>query len=290
MKNILIPTDFSEASAFGMDLAANVAKKTKSKIHLYNAAETGSYYFASDPLVIAPPAAVMMESINEKLKQASLKRMEEIKKKKIFSGLKVELSCDVTANVHRSILDYADMVKADLIIMGTKGSSGIAGILLGSTAERVVRFSGRPVIVVPSKIQNLNPKLIVFASDFKEEAYRMFPVVQAYAAIFKSEIYLLKINTSDRFNRTRDDVELISKFNKRFGGKYKFKIYNDYMKEEGILNFSDEIKADMIAIGTHGKTGLRRFFSEDVSEGVVRLAHKPIFVANLIKLKGKRAS
>jgi nucleotide-binding universal stress UspA family protein len=283
MKNILVPTDFSEASTYGTELAASLAKKTRAKIHLFNAAETKSYYFSSDPLVMAPPAAVILEDVNGKLKETSLRKLEMFKKRKVFSGLDVKVNCDVTANVHSTILEYADKIKADVTIMGTKGSGNIAEILIGSTAERVVRFSRRPVIVVPLKIKNLKPRLIVFASDFKPEAYGVFPVVQSFAKVFGSEIHLLKVNTSDRFNRTSSDEELISKFNKKFGGKYKFTIYNDFMKEEGILTFSDKVKADMIAIGTHGKTGLRRFFSEDVSEGVVRLSHLPILVVNLKK-------
>ena len=72
-------------------------------------------------------------------------------------------------------------------------------------------------------------------------------------------------------------------FAKKNGGKFKISLFNDYMKEEGILNYSREVKADLIAIGTHGKKGLRRFFSEDVSEGIVRLSQIPILVVNLKK-------
>lgn len=285
MKTILIPTDFSESSVYGMEFAANLARKNKAQIHLYNAAETSAYYFAGDPLLIAPPAAVMIEGINENLKKAGLAKLEHLKKRKIFSGNKVTATCEPSTNAHGSILDYAHNIKADIIIMGTKGASSIKGVLLGSTAERVVRFSERPVLVVPFKIKKMNPSLIIFASDFTKEAYGIFPFVQSFAKIFRADIHLLKINTADKFYRTKDDDAVIGKFNAAFGGKYKSIVYNDYMKEEGILNYADEVNADMIAIGTHGKKGLRRFFSEDVSEGIVRLAHKPILVVNLKKFK-----
>lgn len=283
MKKILIPTDFSPASAYGIDLAVSLAKRTGAKVYLFNAAETGSYYLPTDPLFVAAPAVIMIEGVDTKLKEAAIEKLNALKKNKIFSGVDVTVKCEISPKAHTSILDYADEIKADVIIMGTKGTSSIPGILLGSTAERVVRFSKRPVIVVPSKIKNLNLKRLVFASDFKEEAYNMFPVVQRFAKIFGSEINLLKVNTADRFSKTPDDTALINSFNKKFGGKYEYTIYNEFTKEVGILSYADEVKADIIAIGTHGKTGLRRFFSEDVSEGLVRLAHKPILVVNLNK-------
>lgn len=282
MKNILIPTDFSQAASYGIEFAANLAKKTKAKLHLFNAAETNAYYFASDPMVMAPPAAVMMEGIDDKLKSSAMAKLEKLIKNKIFSGLNVTAECETTPNIPSAILEQADNVNAELIVMGTKGSSGIPGVLLGSTAERVVRFSEKPVVVVPEKMKSPDLKLIVFATDFKEESHKIFPLVQSFAKIFKAKIHLLKINTTDQFSSTRHDDELIAAFTKKFGN-YEHTIYNEYLKEEGILTYSDKIKADLIAIGTHGKTGLRRFFSDDVSEGVVRLSRKPIFIANLKK-------
>ena len=52
------------------------------------------------------------------------------------------------------------------------------------------------------------------------------------------------------------------------------------MKEQGILDYTNEINADMIAIGTHGKKGLARFLKTDVSEDMIRLSEKPILVVN----------
>ncbi|MCI0448894.1 MAG: universal stress protein [Chlorobi bacterium] len=288
MKNILVPTDFSKNSFYGLEFSANLARRSGAKIHLFNAALTSTYYYTSDPLVISPPAAVMVESINENLKRASMKKLEKIQKSRLLKGLKVNLNCETAFSVYREIIEYSKRIRSDLIVMGTKGESNLKDIFLGSTAERVVRFSEKPVLVIPNKIKNLNPKLVVFASDFTAEAFGIFPFVWEFAKIFGSKVDLLKINTTDQFRRTRDDSKRMSKFNKKFGSKFRAVIYNDYMKEEGILNYSDQIEADLIAIGTHGKKGLARFFSSDVSEGVVRLSHKPILVVNLKKFKRKR--
>jgi nucleotide-binding universal stress UspA family protein len=287
MKTILVPTDFSKNSFYGLELAAELASRTGAKLHLLNVALTGTYYYSSDPIVIAPPAAVMVESINETLKKSSMAKLEKLRRSRLAKGLKIILKCETSFSVYREILNYSKQIKADLIIMGTKGESNVKDIFLGSTAERVVRFSEKPVLVIPNKVEKLKMKLIVFASDFTREAYGIFPFVQNFAKIFNANIDLLKINTMDQFRRTKEDSDRLLKFSRRFKTKYRTAVYNDYMKEEGILNYSEQAGADLIAIGTHGKKGLARFFSADVSEGVVRLSHKPILVVNLRKFKSR---
>ncbi|MEO8513717.1 MAG: universal stress protein [Ignavibacteria bacterium] len=283
MKRILVPTDFSEPSYYGLDAAAVIARKTGAELHLFNAAEVSSYYYSTDPLVITPPASIMLEGINDNLKKISLAKLGKLKKRRSLNGIKVVLNNDITSNIHNSIIDCADKIKADIIVMGSHGSGNLKEIILGSTAERVVRFSKRPVLVIPVKLPKVVFKTIVFASDFSQEADTIFPFIKQISGIFKSQIHLLKVNTMDQFSRTIDDRQKIEAFSKKNGGKFISTLYNDYMKEEGIINYSREVKADLIAIGTHGKKGLRRFFAEDVSEGIVRLSHIPILVVNLKK-------
>ncbi|NOS85615.1 MAG: universal stress protein [Ignavibacteria bacterium] len=285
MKRILVPTDFSEPSYYGLDAAAELAKKTGASLHIFNACEVSNYYYSTDPMVITPPASIMIEGINEQLIKTSNAKLNSLKKRAALKGVKVVTNCEVTSNVHNSITAYADKIKADLIVMGSHGAGNLKEIILGSTAERVVRFAVRPVIVIPVKPVKGMFKRIVFASDFAPEAYGIFPFVKDFAKIYSSEIHLLKINTMDQFSRTIDDRKKIQDFSSKFGGKFITSLYSDYMKEEGILNYAHEVKADLIAIGTHGKKGLRRFFSEDVSEGIVRLSHIPILIVNLKRTK-----
>lgn len=286
MKKILVPTDFSEPSYYGLDAAAGLAKKTGAAIHIFNACEVSNYYYSADTMVTAPPASIMIEGMNEQLMKTANAKLNNLKKRASLKGIKITISCEVTSNVHNSITAYADSIKADVIIMGSHGAGNLKEIILGSTAERVVRFALKPVIVIPVKPAKGLFRKIVFASDFAPEAYGIFPFVREIAKINSSEIHLLKINTMDQFSRTVDDRNLMREFSKKFGGKFVASLYNDFMKEEGILNYSREVKADLIAIGTHGKKGLRRFFSEDVSEGIVRLSHIPILIVNLKKNKG----
>jgi hypothetical protein len=172
-------------------------------------------------------------------------------------------------------------------VIGSKGASGLKTILLGSTAERVVRFSEKPVLVIPEKPKRQKRGPIVLASDFLEEAYGIFLFVRSFAKILGADIHLLKINTVEQFNSSRDNLKIMDDFNRYFKTKYNCIIYDDFMKEEGIIHYSNEVDAELIALGTHGKKGLMRFFRSDISGGMVRLSQKPILVVNIKKYKSK---
>lgn len=287
MKTILVPTDFSKCSLYGLELAAGMARKTKAKLHIINVVRTASFFYGADPLVAAPASAVMLSEVVTAMKKDSFKNLNRLLKKSFLSGLSCRILTFEGNTIHREIVDYSNRVKADIIIMGTQGSNGLKGIFLGSTAERVVRFSERPVIVVPAKIKNPDFKLIVFASDFKKESYSIFPVIKNFAGIYNAKIHLLKVNIMEQFRRTIDNISDMRAFNKHFKNNYQMTVYDDYTKEGGILNFAEEANADLIAIGTHGKKGLERFFKSDVSEDTVRLTQKPVLVLNFSEFKHK---
>ncbi|HEY3252039.1 MAG TPA: universal stress protein [Ignavibacteria bacterium] len=288
MKTILVPVDFSENSAYGAEFAAIIAKKIKAKIHLLNVIVRIDYFVPAEPMLYTPPATLLIENTDKKLRETSLKALEKFSQRKIFEGVKVIFESVITVlGIHDEIINYASEVKADLIVISSKGASGLKKILIGSTAERVVRFSDRPVVVIPEKIKKTDFNILVFASDFTKEAYGIFPFVQLFAKVIGAEIHLLKINTMEQFKTTEENMKMLEDFNKHFRTKYKAVIYDDYMKEEGILHYSEKVNANMIAIGTHGKKGIARFFASDISGGMVRLTHKPVLIVNLKKYKSK---
>lgn len=288
MKTILVPTDFSEPSLYGLEFAADLARRSKASVHLFNAVLIAGYYYTGDPSAMSgTPAEFMMQDFGEEYKKTALSRLKSLSAKTYLKGIKVTYSCESALNIHNCILDEANKVKAGIIVMGSQGAGNLKTIVLGSNAERVVRFSTIPVVVLPARTKAASMKKMVFASDFKDEANAIFPFVKQFAKLFKSELHLLKVITMDQFSRTRDDEKLLQEFNKKYGGGFLTSLYNDYMKEEGILNFAASQHAGLIAIGTHGKRGLSRFFSEDVSEGIVRLSRLPLLVVNLKKFTSR---
>lgn len=287
MKTILVPIDFSECSMYALKYAASLARKTKATLHILNIIEKSDFYYSADPLIAQPVDLMLVNEYIRTMKKISNERLNKLLKEKFLSRIEIKHELITGHRIYLEIIDYSNKIKADIIIMGTKGSSGIKGILFGSNAERTVRFSERPVLVINEEIREQNISTIVFASDFTKEANLIFPIIKNYAKIYGADIHLLKVNIAEQFRTTRDNTRLMQRFNERFKSKNRIVIYDDYMKEEGILNYAEDSKADLIAIGTHGKNGLARFFKSNISEDMVRLTHRPILVVNFSESKHK---
>jgi nucleotide-binding universal stress UspA family protein len=161
MKCILVPIDFSDATPGIIDLARQLARSLGAEIHLVHvkelsaAAATGTlgYGLAGMP-ELAPMSGVPVpvfdptpqpfsEDEGEKSKLAQWQ--QEIAQ----SGVKVALH-QPTGAVAEEILNQADVLDADLIVMGTHGHSAMYNLLVGSATKGVLRHSRRPILLVPA--------------------------------------------------------------------------------------------------------------------------------------------
>jgi nucleotide-binding universal stress UspA family protein len=160
MKCILVPIDFSDVTPPVIDLARQLAKALDAEVHLvhvkeFTAAATpgGLGYGLAGLPELAPMSGVpvpgfesMPETIPEDEGQTSklAKWQEEIAQ----DGIKVSLQ-EPTGAVAEEILNQADALNADLIVMGAHGHGAMYNLLVGSTTKGVLKHSPRPVLLVP---------------------------------------------------------------------------------------------------------------------------------------------
>jgi len=141
-----------------------MAKKSKSPITLLNVIEYPAGSFNSMGVISNHDR---MENIYiMKLMGATKQKMQILISGKDFKDLKIDFNITF-GNPYRQIEDEMANNPADLIIMGSRGSTGAAEVLLGSNAEKVVRNSEVPVMVLHSKIKLNEIKNIFFASSFQ---------------------------------------------------------------------------------------------------------------------------
>lgn len=278
MKKILVPVDFSESVKPAIKFAANLARKTGAELYLIHVIdmpgigegkmESGEWAMTDDATSSDIPLMMfMMKKIKEKMQ--TLMESDDLNDIKVTDNIE-------TGSPANQITAAATKYGVDMIVMGTHGSSGWNEVFVGSNAEKVVRTSPVPVLAIKEKV-NVNPQKIVFASDFKEEANAIFPFAKMIAEIFGAKMYLLKVNTLDTFETTRELKESINKFKLMHNvPDYPVEIYNDMDKETGISYFSKDIDADMIIAGTHGRSGLSRLFSSSISEELVNHSYCPV--------------
>ena len=187
-----------------------------------------------------------------------------------------------------SISSMATNISADLIVMGSSGSKGLAEMTIGSNTEKVVRSSSVPVLVVKNNGINFSSETILFVSDFKEESIEAYKRISQISVMLNSKLSLLYINLPGKhFKSTKQmDETLFNFFTKAehpdpVSAIKKVNRYADYTIEEGINNYSYLSSADIIAIPTHGRTGLSHLLHGSISEDVANHSMKPVLTVKI---------
>ena len=161
--------------------------------------------------------------------------------------------------------------------MWSKGVSDFEEMIIGSNTEKVVRTSNIPVVVVKTDNDKFKFKKLVFASNFDDENKAAFLDFLTFAKKFNSQIHLLKINTISNFESSYTTHKKIKDFVKGFNLKKKtISIYNDASVVKGIINFAKEIDADVIALTTHGRSGLSSLFNGSIAKSVSKNVLRPV--------------
>lgn len=276
MKKILVPTDFSEQAVNALDFAAQIAQKHKSEIHVLHILELPEGHELQVMGEVAGADPMTGVFVNMLIKKAK-KNLAAIEGSKKFEGLNIKTHL-TSGNAYKSIIKTISNTKADLIVMGTKGSSGIDELLIGSNAEKIVRNAPCPVITMKAKANGDKIKNIVFATDMMQDQDKLVKELKKIQEIFGATIHLLRVNTPGNFENDRvvkTNMEKFAKKNKL--EKITFNVYNDVLEDEGIIHFAEEKKADMLALGTHGRTGFLHFMAGSVAEDLVNHAKRPVW-------------
>jgi nucleotide-binding universal stress UspA family protein len=142
MLKILCPTDFSPNSEFAVEYAINLANDLKAEICFVTSYKV-------------PHTTGALRNLNEKIHEALWEDINYFVDKfrtLITTGIEPKLAV-VEGNTTVSILNYAENHHTDLIVMGTKGSSGVAKILMGSITKKFFETSNIPVLAIPESLK-----------------------------------------------------------------------------------------------------------------------------------------
>jgi len=286
LQTILAATDFSSTARAGVDWAVELALAHGARINLVHALLVPSR--ATD-FVPSPP------DFTEALQEAASGRLNEITTKVREMG--VEVSSDLHLGVpSQVILESAIHQDADLIVIGTRGLSGFRHLLLGSTAERVVQHAHCPVLTVhPEDTDKHRPiDTILVPTDFSRDAETAYFVAlnllgkESSTKVVLLHVYHLPyeytaygtIPTSlDYFKDVEGAAEerLVTLAEElRQQGFHVETLAREGFPPEVILGEAEAAGADLIAMGTHGRTGLAHLVLGSTAERVVQRANCPV--------------
>ncbi|MGH7229845.1 MAG: universal stress protein [Nitrospiraceae bacterium] len=288
VRQILSATDFSESAINAQDYAVFLARAYEAKLQVVHVSERPLWFRPS------APAALYLEQARE---EAAL-QLVQLEKHLVESGL-AGAQCRLVLGIpSEQINAQAREMAADLVVVGTHGRTGLDHILLGSTAERVIKGAPCPVLAVPIiRDRNLEgdggsrttPSMqrILAALDFSSPSLDAVEYAIQVANHFGAAMTLLHVlepvyhdldlglGTSEQECQKRDhwrtQLAELAGLIRSFGLAAEAKIRGG-VPADSIVACAEDQGADLIVMGTHGRRGWSRLRFGSVAEAVLRQA------------------
>jgi nucleotide-binding universal stress UspA family protein len=276
MKNILFPTDFSENSNHALTFALNLAKDFGARLHILNAYKMP--YSSSAP---------MTRTLLEALEKSSLKDLAncvtEIKNDSAYKDLEIKTKA-MAGSVANSVDVYANKVGIDLIVMGTKGASGLKEVLIGSNAEEVVTHSDKSVLIVPENAKISGVNKVAFAIDLQEikDASIFNPYIK-FAKMYKTETLFVNVYADDKDTNRESREEGVNRIKQQFSEiRPSFYFEKNENILDGLNNFVEKNNCDMLAVLSRKHGFIEKIFHKSISNKLTCHAELPMFVVKEI--------
>lgn len=270
-KNILFPTDFSPNAGNALAYALDLVKKSNARfslLHVYDL-PWNAHEKAEDSIV----------NVREKTRNSALDRL-----KKIISQNGLEdhpHRCYVReGGVSQCILEVIAQDDIDLVVMGTQGATAERGLFLGSVTKQVIQNAASPVLAIPPTASPPEPiSKIVYATSLQYNETQLVKFVVHFARLYNADIHILHV-ASDEGNIAWNRKELQKIIKSTAYPKITFKefIMND--PEEGIHQYMDEIKANLLTMTTYSTTLFDKLFRKSLTKEILLHTELPLLAFN----------
>lgn len=270
IRQILTPVDFSETSQQALDHAIFMAKIFNAKLFLVHIIEESGYRFELGE----------MSQLNDKIKILSHKKLDEfadtIHKEQGIYKPEVLIA---SGNIAAQIIETADRIKADIIVMGTHGISGFAEFFIGSNAYKVVTQAACPVLTVQKHATRKGFQNIVLPVDDSHTSRQKVKHAAELAKHYGAVVHVVELmpdkepDTLHKFEAIRKqvneylDANEIPKKNKQLVGDNFAKL---------AMKYANDNECDLIMIMTEQDESLTGFIVGPTAQQVVNHSQIPV--------------
>jgi nucleotide-binding universal stress UspA family protein len=291
IKRILFATDFSRWARRAEDYACALACSWRASLTVLSVAEF--------PPGLNPDYAVNQQYLADLFKQAS-SQLVDLKGRAERRGIAVTTRV-ATGIPSEEVITAARAEDSDLIVVGTRGKTGLAHVLLGSTAERVIRGAPCPVLAVrtePAETEDegvlLKPvtlERILVPVDFSDCSLDALEYAVVVAQQAKASLMLLHVlepvsyGLDFTLSHIRTGEQVRESWTKRLEELTASHQQSHVPVEsrlrgglpaDSILDSAQTLPCDLIVMGTHGRRGISHALSGSVAEAVLRKARCPV--------------
>ena len=272
MKTILFPTDFSGNAIHASEYAGMIAKRMNASVillNVYTIPTISEYQLPSE----------IENFINQNKREAQF-RLEEFTKTFLKNtGLQTDrVSTRVEYGyVSDKIVETARAIKADIIVMGTKGASDFLDRWLGTNAQKVMKNAHCPVWIVPQKALIHYPQSFLYAADFQEDELLATHKIIELAEPFGAKCKVVHIHDYFEMNVGHHIEETALQLNDVFEEEdISVKTLHRANIIEGLETYIRTHKPDVLALAIHEKSFFETIFDTSITNHFVQEAHLPI--------------
>jgi nucleotide-binding universal stress UspA family protein len=282
MKKILVPTDFSENAKQALHVAAGIAAKTGARLEILHANTAIAYvpplpeYYLADQYNALDYHETAVEELYE------LKR--ELARTPAFQHLDLETRVE-EGFLFDAIRRVAREDEVDLIVIGTKGSSGLSEFFVGSNTEKVIRTAPCPVLAVPIHSGEFKLGTVAVATTLQPDQLPVFRLLAQWQELYPFTVKVLYLNNPAGFDRDAEIDTALGGFMALTGLRdaLAFTSENTFNEEASIRRFAAEHRADLIVMGTHQRQGLSHLLFGSLTEDTANHSRIPVLSVPLGK-------
>jgi len=275
LEKLLVCTDESPDSQGAITAALDLAKAAGCQVFLLQVLSFIPLYELQAPDLLPPP---MINLELQAAQEAAVRaRLESWREKAAEMGVRLEIRIRISASPYEGILEEAEAVQPDWIIMGRHGLTGLSRLLLGSVTARVIGHSAFSVLVVPQGAA-LEFKRVLIAADDSPFSVAAWQEALSITQRMGSQLTAITVAASDGEVKAANQVVQRMEAEARLRGVPLETAVPCGRPFEAILEVAQAKKVNLIVLGSHGRTGLRRLLLGSTAERVIGQAPCPVLV------------
>ncbi len=277
MRVVLCPVDFSENSLRALEYAAAIAAQTKTRLYILN-----KFTLTGGEKV------EVTDNVFDTSKDEAEDKLNELRDiiKAEYKDLSVEVSVAYGIEPSQVILDFAEEIKADLIVMGTKGAGGFKEIFFGTTTTSVTSKASVPVLAFPVTAKPDLPKSIVYATDLKWEDEAVLYPLWNFAIILDAQLTFLYVAKGEEkgievIRKKMENSEGFTRIKRTLKVQFAEVQSNDVFG--AIQDYANETNAGLIVLGNHQKNYLEKLRKGDLTRLMTMYTEVPLLILHKTK-------
>jgi nucleotide-binding universal stress UspA family protein len=269
MINILVPTDFSNLSKVAIKYAIRFANKIDANITLLHVVTH----------VDTPRAGLRLrfQSLEKELLKVTKEDLDALVEEftpQVKTGHQLKAKIGRGSSFNEAVKKESKKLRSGLIIMGTRGASGLKKYIIGSNTASVIDVSHIPVLVIPELADFKNLRTVVYATDLKH-IERELKILIPYVKEFDSVVHLIHVTTSLK-QVTQLEKKIESFVAKTGMTNVVIRVMVNKNIDEAIDHYVKTTKADLLTTFTHEHSFYDKLFDRSITRKIAFQSRVPL--------------